>query len=180
MMAGRMIVVAVRRSGHAVGAITMAAGATPAVADVAGAAVPYRLAPGTPVFDVPAADLAVAEVEFDERVFQDVKRARMLFPGGSEQSASLAFVKAGTVEVEVDPEEDTLVIKAPGSPGEDVPFWALIQPQENGPSSVVTGEIPKGGVQSEPVAHGLTKGDTYSALVLVAGLTAHQEEITVP
>jgi hypothetical protein len=177
-MAGRMIVVAVRRSGHAVGAITMTSGSTPAVADVAGTAVPYQADPAEPPFEIPAADLAVAEVELDERVFQDVRRARVLFPGGSDQSASLAFVKAGTVAVK-NIQQDTLAIEAPGSPDEAVPFWVLFQP-DDGPSLIVVGEIPKGAAKSEPVAHGLTRNTKYAALVLVAGLAAHHEDVPVP
>jgi hypothetical protein len=33
---------------------------------------------------------------------------------------------------------------------------------------------------SDPVAHGLTSGTSYEALVLVSGLGAHQQTVTPP
>lgn len=185
-MAGRMTVVAVRRTGHVLGAITaVAPGDPPSVASVVGAAMPAQV-DSTP-FAVPAASLAVADLGFDERVFKEPQHARVLFPEGSDQSASLAFVDgahSGSVDTPLPAataDTLTVTINTPAAPAEDLPFWVLFQGTATDPPLVVTGVIPKTQKTSDPVAHGLTSGTGYNALVLVAGLAADvQTGITPP
>jgi hypothetical protein len=184
-MAGRMTVVAVRRTGHVLGAITaVAPGDPPSVASVAGSAMPVNIDSSS--FAVPAAALAVADLGFDDRVFEDPQRARVLFPGGSDESASLAFVD-GATHGQIDTSAGAVtastlkVTTQPQiTPTEDVPFWVLFQGPATDPPLIVNGVIPKTTSTSNPVAHGLTSGTQYTALVLVTGLSGHLQTITPP
>lgn len=186
-MAGRMTVLAVRRTGHVLGAITtVAPGGTPSVASVAGTAMPAQL--DSTSFAVPAANLAVADLAFDGRVFDDPQRARVVFPKGSDESASLGFVDVanhGEVDIPATGLTGTLTVTAkPGTgvvvPKEGLAVWVLFQGPPPDPPIVVTGVIPETKTTSDPVAHGLTAGTTYDALVLVTGLAPHLQSGITP
>jgi hypothetical protein len=187
-MSARMTVVAIRATGHVLGALTeLAPGLELTVAAVAGAAMPVQA--GTTAFAVPAAQLAVASLAFDTRVFDDPYGARVLFATSSDQSASLAFVNGGA-HGELAITADTLTVgisPPPGTPppppppvSVDTPFWVLFQGPAADPPLIVSGVIAKTKAGSDPVAHGLTSGTSYEALVLVSGLGAHQQTVTPP
>lgn len=186
-MAARMTVVAIRATGHVLGALTeRAPGLELTVAAVTGAAMPVQAGPSA--FAVPAAQLAVASLAFDTRVFDDPYGARVLFPTSSDQSASLAFV-SGSAHGELSATTaDTVTVgisPPPGSPppppppvSVDTPFWVLFQGAAGDPPLIVSGVIAKTKAESDPVAHGLTSGTSYDALVLVSGLAAHEQKFT--
>jgi hypothetical protein len=135
---------------------------------------------------VPAASLAVADLGFDERVFEDPQRARVLFPDASDESPSLAFVDTaahGELGSSVGP--TTLKVAtnpATAAPTGGLPFWVLFQVQGSAtdPPIVVADVIPAAKTESDPVAHGLTVGTSYDALVLVAGMAAHLDSGITP
>jgi hypothetical protein len=182
-MAGQMTVVAVAQTGHMLGALT---GTAPAgkttVADVAGDALPVRI--DATSFAIPATELAVAELGFDARVFEDPRDARVVFASPPDQDAALGFLISGVHgEVELPLTGDTLTVKttAATAPTEDTPFWVLFQGPAGEPPVVVTGKIPAKKKKSGAVAHGLTSGATYQALVLLAGFAPHlQASVTPP
>jgi hypothetical protein len=179
-MASQMTVVAVRQTGHILGAITSVAPAGKAtVADVAGDAVPFRV--GTGPLAIPATELAVAELGFDARVFADPHDARVVFASPPDQDASLAFLNLAVLGVaQVPSPGDTLTVTT--SPltavTADTPFWILFQDTAGGPPVVVVGKIPDTESVSEDVAHGLAEGTTYRALVLLAGFGLSSQTIT--
>ena len=179
-MAGRMTVLAVRRTGHVLGAITaVAPGDAPSVASVAGVAMPVQLK--TTSSAVPAADLAVADLGFDERVLEDPHRARVVFPDSSDESPSLAFVDTTKLGELGSVGPDTLQVvtnPATAAPTGGFPFWVLFQGPATDPPITLTGLIPATKTKSVPVAHGLTAGTKYDALVLVTGLAAHLQTIS--
>ncbi len=188
-MSARMTVVAIRATGHVLGALTeRAPGLELTVAAVAGAAMPIRV--GTSAFAVPAAQLAVASLAFDTRVFGDPYGARVLFATSSDQSASLAFVNGGAHGELAAITADTLTVgisPPPGTPppppppvSVNTPFWVLLQGPAGDPPLIVSGVIAATKTGSDPVAHGLTSGTSYDALVLVSGLAAHQQTVTPP
>jgi hypothetical protein len=184
-MASRMTVLAVRHTGHVLGALSaIAPGDAPSAESVAGAAMPVYLDPVS--FPVPAASLAVADLAFDERVFEDPHRARVVFPGASDESPYLAFVDTtahGELGSSVGP--STLQVATnpvTAAPTGGLPFWVLFQAQApaTDPPVVVAGVIPETKSASDPVAHGLTAGITYDALVLVTGMAVHLDAGITP
>jgi hypothetical protein len=181
-MAGRMTVVAVRRTGHVLGAITaVAPGAAPSVTSAAGDAMPVDA--GGSAFAVPATELAVADLGFDVRAFNDPHGAWVLFPDASDQSPSLAFVDgAHNGQVDAPLAADTLTVSTnAAAPTKDLPFWVLFQGLAGDPPLIVSGMIPAAKTRSDPVAHGLTSGASYDALVLVTGVAPHgQPGLTPP
>ncbi len=182
-MASQMTVVAVAKTGHVLGALTgVAPAGKPTVADVAGDALPVRI--DTNFFAIPAKELTVAELGFDARVFQDPHDARVVFASPPDQDASLGFLDSSAHgEVVLPSTGNTLTVKiAPTpTPTADTPFWVLFQGPASEPPVVVTGKIPANKTESEPVAHGLTSGTTYQALVLLAGFAPHlQGEVKPP
>jgi hypothetical protein len=169
-MASQMTVVAVRQTGHILGALTSVAPAGKAtVPDVAGDAVPLRI--GTGSFAIPATELAVAELGFDARVFEDPRDARVVFASPPDQDASLTFLNSGVHgQVALPASGDTLKVQTrpPTKTTEDTPFWILFQGPVDEPPVIVVGKIPVNKTVSGNVAHGLTSGTTYQALVLLA------------
>jgi hypothetical protein len=181
-MASQMTVVAVTKTGHVLGALTGVAPAGKAtVADVAGDAMPVRVAATS--FAVSATELAVAELGFDLRVFEDPRGARVVFASPPDQDASLGFLNSGAHgEIDLPLTGNTLMVRttAAAAPTEDTPFWVLFQGPAAEPPTVVTGKILAKETKSVPVAHGLTSGATYQALVLLAGLAAHLQTSVKP
>jgi hypothetical protein len=176
-MADQMTVVAVTTTGHVLGAITRVAPAgEPTVSTVVGDAMPVRL--NNTIFTVAGGELAVASVGFDARVFQDPRDTRVVFASPPDQDASLAFLISGSHGEVVKPiPRDTLTVKIEPASNltADTPFWVLFQHSAAEPPVVVTGKIKFGASVSEAVAHGLTSGTTYTALVLLAGFAAFRQ-----
>jgi hypothetical protein len=182
-MASQMTVVAVTKTGHVLGALTGIAPAGKAtVADVAGDAMPVRI--GSTSFAIPARELAVAELGFDARVFEDPRDARVVFASPPDQEASLAFlISSANGEVVLPLTGDTLKVKTTSqtAPTEDTAFWVLFQGPAGEPPVVVVGKIPATKLESGAAAHGLTSGTTYQALVLLAGFAPYlQANVTPP
>lgn len=181
-MAGRMTILAVRRTGSVLGATTtVAAGTAATVETMAGPEFPVRLTSGR--VRLPAGDLTVAEVAFDQRILDEPERGRLVLPGGSDQSASLAFVDASRTGVLSSITASTFTVglsPAPAAPLETaMPFCVVLQ-ADGGPAFVVTGQIKAGAVGSDPVPHGLAGGVTYAALVLVEGVARREQSVPVP
>jgi hypothetical protein len=184
-MAGQMTVVAVRRTGHVLGAITgVAPAGEPTVAGVAGDALPARF--DTMLIDVPAAELAVAVLGFDANVFTDPHDARVVFPTQSDQDPILTSVigsasgqlrssglTADQLEVELTP-------AGTPAPTAATPFVVVFQGPGDEPPVIVSGEIPANATVSPAVTHSLTSGTTYDALVLLAGYAQHPDSAVVP
>jgi hypothetical protein len=177
-MAEQMTVIAVRETGHVVGAVTGAAADEPGVEQIAGAAFPIRMVVAgvpTPVVAVAADQLAVAGVPVDPAVFADPTDAFVVFPDTEDQDPTLELItSAGTVKLD-DLTVDTVKVKVSGATLADpTPFWVLFQGRSGEPPVVLTGQVPAGADPSTgPVPHILQSGTAYDALVLVAGLRPH-------
>jgi hypothetical protein len=183
-MAGQMTVVAVRRTGHVLGAITgVAPAGEPTVAGVAGEALPVRV--DSTLIDIPAAELAVAVLGFDANVFTDPHDARVVFPTQSDQDPTLTSVIGGASgQLKSGLTADQLAVEltpaTTPAPTAATPFVVVFQGPGDEPPVIVSGEIPANAKQSPAVTHSLTRGTTYNALVLLAGYAQHPDSATVP
>jgi hypothetical protein len=182
-MAGQMTVVAVRRTGHVLGAVTgVAEAGEPTVAGVAGDVVPVRF--DGDLIPVPAAELAVASFGFDAGVFDDPHDAQVVFPAQSDQDPVLTAVIAAAGGKLKSVTADQLAVELdPGTtpaPATAVPFLVVFQGPGGEPPVLVGGQVPANKKESPKVTHSLKSGIEYDALVLLAGYKLQTQKQQVP
>jgi hypothetical protein len=174
-----LTVVAVTATGHVLAALTRTADPTTALPAeaLAGSGLLVRTAPAAgaatdpPQFSVPATELEVTVIAFQESVLLDPRRFRLVKPPTGDPTTQEITLPANKKGVELPPANLTrtsLTLTVDPAPAADAAAWVLLQDGAGTAPVALTGKVRAGQTASDPIPHQLDAG-VYEVLALVAG-----------